>query len=256
MPQRFVLPSTGKAHSGCINGRIACKKGINLCLHIILRGNDVEEVFDDAETEIGFLLVDRNCYPWAGHASLSQNPQCKSAVPYTCMVSTIVSGDSDDCHPRVENGYSQRELLCYLLTNLVAPDVVVYPCQHTQWKYLSQHPRRWIRVRIGIAEMFNEIFAGLGQLRIYELPCLYKCTGIIETRRVGHPKGILRFAACDIDDSTADSNLYLLNLIEHQQSQMSIEAIHIQCLAESRARFEHMILLGCRQQWYVLVIVP
>ena len=52
LPQRFTFPPTGKAHSGGINGWIACKKGINLCLHIILRGNDVKEVFDDTEVEI------------------------------------------------------------------------------------------------------------------------------------------------------------------------------------------------------------
>ena len=57
------------------------------------------EVLNDTETEIGFLLVDWNCNPRTRHTSLSQNPQSKCTVPYASVMTAVVSGNSDNCHP-------------------------------------------------------------------------------------------------------------------------------------------------------------
>ena len=96
--------------------------------------------------------------------------------------------------------------------------------------------------------MFNEIFTGLSQLSINELFCLYKGAGIIEARRVGHPKGIPCLTARYVDNGTTDGYLNLLNLVEHQQAKMPVEAIHVQGLIESGSWFENMILLRCCQK--------
>ena len=70
----------------------------------------------------------------------------------------------------------------------------------------------------------------------------------IETRRVGHPKGIPCLTARYVDNGTTDSYLNLLNLVEHQQAKMPVEAIHVQGLIESGSWFENMILLRCCQK--------
>ena len=96
--------------------------------------------------------------------------------------------------------------------------------------------------------MFNEIFARLGKFSINELFCLRKGVDIIEARRVGHPKGIPCFTARYVDNGTTDGYLNLLNLIEHQQAKMPVEAIHVQGMIESSSWFENMIFLRCCQK--------
>ena len=48
----------GEAHGGDVDGRVSGEQGIDLSLHVVVGRNDVKEVFNDTETEIGFLLVD------------------------------------------------------------------------------------------------------------------------------------------------------------------------------------------------------
>ena len=96
--------------------------------------------------------------------------------------------------------------------------------------------------------MFNEIFARLGKFSINELFCPRKGVDIIEARRVGHPKGIPCFTARYVDNGPTDGYLYLLNLVEHQQAKMPVEAIHVQGLIESSSWFENMIFLRCCQK--------
>lgn len=96
--------------------------------------------------------------------------------------------------------------------------------------------------------MFNEIFARLGKFSINELFSLRKGVDIIEARRVSHPKGIPCFTARYVDNGTTDGYLNLLNLIEHQQAKMPVEAIHVQGLIESSSWFENMIFLRCCQK--------
>ena len=96
--------------------------------------------------------------------------------------------------------------------------------------------------------MFNEIFARLGKFCINELFCLRKGVDIIEARRVGHPKWIPCFTARYVDNGTTDGYLNLLNLVEHQQSQMPVETVHVQSLIEGGSGLEHMILLWCGQE--------
>ena len=92
-------PIHGKSHRCGVDRWVGGKQGINLGLHVIAWRNDVQEILDDAETEIGFLLIDRNRYPRLGHTSLRQNPQGKCTVPYAGMMTAIVSGYGDNRHP-------------------------------------------------------------------------------------------------------------------------------------------------------------
>ena len=87
-----------EAHSCCINGWVSGQQDINLSLHVVVRRNDIQEILDDAEAEIGFLLIDGNRYPRTCHTSLCQNPQGKCTVPYAGMMAAIVSGYSDNRH--------------------------------------------------------------------------------------------------------------------------------------------------------------
>ena len=99
MPQRFTLPPTGKAHCISVNGWVSGQQCVNLGLHVVVRRNDVKEVFDDAETEIGFTLVDWNHNPRLSHSPLSKHLQCKCAIPYAGMMTTIITGNRNDSHP-------------------------------------------------------------------------------------------------------------------------------------------------------------
>ena len=104
LPQWLVLPSMGEAHSCGLNGWIFGKKRINLSLHVILRRYDIQKILDDAKTEIGFLLVDRNSNPRLCQSPHRQYLQRKCAIPYTGMVTTIIAGNRYDSHPRVKDG--------------------------------------------------------------------------------------------------------------------------------------------------------
>ena len=61
--------------------------------------NDVQEILDDAEAEIGFTLVDWNCNPRLIHSPLSKHLQGKCAIPYTGVMTAVVSGNRNDSHP-------------------------------------------------------------------------------------------------------------------------------------------------------------
>ena len=72
-----------------------------------------------------------------------------------------------------------------------------------------------------------------------------KLTFVIETRWICHPKRISSFSARNVHNSTSDGHLNFLYLIEHQQTQMSIKAIHCQCLIKRGIAFENMVFFGC-----------
>ena len=88
-----------KAHSGGINGRIVSKKGIYLGLHIILRGNDVKEVFDDTEVEINAECISGQCYSTAYHPIREHGANSVLLVPNTGMVATGIAGQGYDGEP-------------------------------------------------------------------------------------------------------------------------------------------------------------
>ena len=52
LPQRFILPITGEPHCISIDGWVGGQQGVNLGLHVVVRRNDIQEIFDDAEVEI------------------------------------------------------------------------------------------------------------------------------------------------------------------------------------------------------------
>ncbi len=57
-----------EAHGGGVDGRVGGEQSINLSLHIVVRRNDVEEVFDDADVKIDAERIGRQCNPTARHA--------------------------------------------------------------------------------------------------------------------------------------------------------------------------------------------
>lgn len=203
MPQIFLFPIHRKPHGVGVNGRIIRKQGLQFGGHVVVWRNDVKKILDNAKTEIHFLLIDIVRNPRSCHATHSQSPQCKSSVPHTRMVATIVSRDCDDGHPRHEHRHSQRKLLRNLFPDLVALDVFVNFGQNTQGKNLGQHPRWWIWLRISGAKVLDEIFSRFCQFRVYKLLCLHKLFCIVKACQVGHPKRIACFSAGDIHDSTS-----------------------------------------------------
>ena len=96
--------------------------------------------------------------------------------------------------------------------------------------------------------MLYEILTRFCEFSIYKLFCLRKGIDIIEARRICHPKGIDCLSARYVDYGTSDGYLNLLNLVEHQQAKMPVEAIHVQGLIESGSWFENMILLRSCQK--------
>ena len=96
LPQRLALPSAREAHGGDVDGRVSGEQSIDLRLHVVVGRNDVEEILDDAKAEINFPLVDGNGNPRAGHAPLGQHLQCKCAIPYTSVMTAIISGNRYD----------------------------------------------------------------------------------------------------------------------------------------------------------------
>ena len=74
------------------------------------------------------------------------------------MVTTKISGQCDNGHPRLEWGYLQMKGLGHPFLNLLILDVGVYICHYSQRQYLWQHPCWRKRVRVGCLEMGDEFF--------------------------------------------------------------------------------------------------
>ena len=52
-----------------------------------------------------------------------------------------------------------------------------------------------------------------------------------------------------VDDGATDGYFNLFDLVEHQQPQMSVKAIHVQGLIERGTRFEDMVHFWRGQKW-------
>ncbi len=92
LPQWFALPPTGHPHSCCINVREVCKQGINLCFHIVVGRNDVQEILDDAKVKIDAECICGQSYPTACHTVGKHWTDGVLLVPYTGMVATGITG--------------------------------------------------------------------------------------------------------------------------------------------------------------------
>ena len=57
-----------EAHCTCINGWISGEQRFNLCLHVVVWRNDVEEVFDDAKVKVDAECISGQSYPAASHS--------------------------------------------------------------------------------------------------------------------------------------------------------------------------------------------
>ena len=67
LPQRFILPSTGEAHSGYVYIWEVSKKYINFTLHVVVGRDDIEEVLDDAKIEVDAKRICRQRNPTSCH---------------------------------------------------------------------------------------------------------------------------------------------------------------------------------------------
>ena len=86
LPQRFVLPSFWEAHSGYVNSGKVGKKCLYFGLHVIVGGNDVEEILDNAKVEIDAERIRWQGYPTACHAVGKHWSDSILFVPYAGMV--------------------------------------------------------------------------------------------------------------------------------------------------------------------------
>ena len=62
-PHRFFFPITGEPHRSRIHAGEVGKKRLELSGHIVVRRNDVDEEFNDAEVEIDTTRVGRRFDP-------------------------------------------------------------------------------------------------------------------------------------------------------------------------------------------------
>lgn len=68
--------------------------------------------------------------------------------------------------------------------------------------------------------------------------------GIDEIAAVGHPEGIARHVAADVDDGAAHGYFNFLDLVEDEQTQFLVEAIEHHHLVERGVWFVAVLLLG------------
>ena len=92
LPQRFVLPPTGETHCIRVNGWVSGEQSINLCLHVVVRRNDVQETLDNAKVKIDAECVRRKCYPVSSHTIGNHRTNGILLVPYTGMVTAGITG--------------------------------------------------------------------------------------------------------------------------------------------------------------------
>ena len=75
---------------------------------------------------------------------------------------------------------------------------------------------------------------------------------IMEISGIGHPKDIMHSIAYVVYQDTAKCNLNFFYFVEKQNSQFSVEMVHVQYQIESRAIFIKMVAWGFFQQWITI----
>ena len=126
-PEWFVLPvAWGESHGGNVNHWIFIKQCYQIVFESIVPPNDVNKMFQDAESEEYSTLPYITAHPWSQWSCHGESSKRERTVPKTSMMTTGISCQSHHCHPRHKDRNGQTEMLCYLFANSIACDVVIY----------------------------------------------------------------------------------------------------------------------------------
>ena len=79
-------------HSCCVNFGKVGKQSINLALHIVVWGNGVQEILNDAKVKVNSKRVGGQSYPVAGYMVGKHRTYSVLLVPYTCVVTIGITG--------------------------------------------------------------------------------------------------------------------------------------------------------------------
>ena len=148
-----------EAHCTCIDGWISGEQSINLSLHIVVRRNDVEEVFDDAEVKIDAERIGGQSYPATSHTVGKHRTYCVLLVPNTGMVTTGIAGQSYNGKPRLERCYLQAKSPCNTFLDSCDLNIAEDIGDDSEGQNFSQYPGWRVCIRIGLLEVNDKIFA-------------------------------------------------------------------------------------------------
>ena len=159
LPQRFVLPSTGEAHGGCVDGWVVGKKRIDFGLHVVMGRNDVQEILDDAEVKVNSKRICWQIYPVSSHTVGKHRTYGILLVPNTSMVATGIAGQGDNGKPRFEWCHLQAKSPCNAFLDSGDLDVAEDVSNDSEGEHFGQYPGWRVSIGIGLLEVDNEIFA-------------------------------------------------------------------------------------------------
>ena len=113
-PQRLILPLGIEAHRVQVDFREGGKEGEQLVLEIVARGDDVEEILDDANIVVCPALVCSRIYPGAGHSGHVVRNDRIDLIPNAGVMAAGITRKRYDIHPRLKHGcVAMARPLCF-----------------------------------------------------------------------------------------------------------------------------------------------
>ena len=144
-PQWLILPLGIEAHRVQVDFREGGKKCKQLVLEIVARGDDVEEILDDANIIVCPSLVCSRIYPGAGHSGHIVWNNGIDLVPNAGVMAAGITRKRYDIHPRLKHGCVKEELLGHRLL-VCRGEIPEYPRDVSKREDFRQYPCR----RIGV----------------------------------------------------------------------------------------------------------
>ena len=206
--------------------------------------NDVKEILDDTEVEINAECIRGQCYPIAYHPIRKHGTNSVLLVPYTSMMATGIAGQGYNGKPRLKRCHLQAKSPSNAFLDSGDLDIAEDIGDDSEGEHFSQYPCWGVSIGIGLLEMDDEIFARAVKLGINQVHCVTEFALVNEITTVGHPEGIARQVAADIDNSTSYCHFDFLYLIEDKQAKFLVETVEHHHLAKRCVRFITMLLLG------------
>jgi hypothetical protein len=244
LPQRFVLPSTRKAHCGRVYDRVFREQGLDVICKGVGRMNRVEPVGDIAEMGIELVWGELPIgYPSVGKPAGEAGVDNDSGIPKTGVVCTDVTDYGDTAQPtahifKLRDAKTTTDSFFGSTIDHVA--VKFGECSHRGNLHRFPYWRHGWHI-VFLEMLLDKLIFRTIQLFLEVSEVSRKQIAVFCQSRVHKPEGTMPFCK-DANHSGSDCNLNLLNGVKEKYAQLFVKVIKTQYLGESRTGLENVSL--------------
>ena len=248
-PQRLRLPARRETHGMSINNRIHSKQLLEVCYKCILRIYGIQPIYN--ATQLGVYFIRKNLpvgYPVVNHLSGQNGYGRKSPVPNSGVMSKAVPQGCYAQQPTAKNQMLfEAKVMCNTVLNASVTEIAEKLGQRTQRSNFESFPGRWkfllpvFPVVAGYEFLLRPLqfsikrFQMAGEERVVcKQVSIYKPERVVAKRKM-------------MDNLCADGNFYSLDGGKKQCSQLFIEVVILNGIAEVAVRKELMSCGVCLQ---------